>query len=252
MPRFVFRLPFLAEACGFGFSLLTIGLSPAQTGTDGSPIRLTEAEVEAMTVYPDAEKPAVAKGAAAESSEPVVESAAGDGPVSGFSVDASDRNAVLAFYHEVYLASQNYAATHGWTGDVAACIAGTTSADLKEDVRRRVNYYRAMAGLPANITFTAAKNAKAQKAALIMSYEGALSHNPNVDFPGNPCLSADGQEAASKGNLSLGSYGPGAIDGLMEDDGGNNAVVGHRRWILYSRAQEMGTGDIPIESPSSP
>lgn len=219
----------------------------AQSGPDGGAVRLTEAEIEAMTVQPASgeEKPAAKSAATAEA--PPVESAAGSGPVSGFSVDTSDRNAVVALYHEVYMASEGYEAIHGWTGNVGACNEGTTSHDLKEDVRRRVNYYRAMVGLPANITFDATKSAKAQKAALIMSHEASLSHDPQNDFPTNPCLSADGQEAAENGNLALGSYGPGAIDGLMEDDGGNNAVVGHRRWILYSRAQEMGTGDIPIE-----
>jgi len=247
-----FRSRFSAVACGFGFFLLSFGLSPAQTSIDGSPIRLTEAEIEAMTVFPSEEWPVVAKGAVPESPAPPAESAAGAAPVSGFSVDVTDRNAVIALYHEVYMASQNYAAIHGWTGDVAARDAGTTSASFKEDVRRRVNYFRAMAGLPANITFDETKSAKAQKAALIMSHQGALSHYPATDFPDNPCLSADGEEAAANGNLALGSYGPGAIDQLMEDDGDNNAVVGHRRWLLYSRAQEMGTGDIPIESPASP
>ena len=78
-----------------------------------------------------------------------------------------------------------------WTGDVGACDAGTTSNTLKDDTRRRVNYFRAMAGLSSTITFDATKSAKAQKAALIMAYEGELSHYPATDFPSNPCLSAD-------------------------------------------------------------
>lgn len=171
--------------------------------------------------------------------------AAVDGPIVGFSVDTTNRNDVLSLYHRVYLASDAFAKTHGWTGDVDECEPGTTSSDLKEDVRRRVNYYRAMAGLNANVGFDADKSAKAQEAALIMSRQGGLSHFPNQDFPGNPCLSEDGHAAAGASNLSLGNYGPNAINGQMTDDGSSNGAVGHRRWILYSRAQEMGTGDIP-------
>ncbi|MFT5467181.1 MAG: hypothetical protein ACI8UO_002285 [Verrucomicrobiales bacterium] len=199
----------------------------------GQPVQLTDSEIEALTVEPKAKEPESTQKAAA------------DGPIAGFTVDTTNRNDVLELYHTVYLASENFKATHGWTGDVDACDEGTTSNDLIEDTRRRVNYFRAMAGLTSTITFDATKNAKAQEAALIMSRQNSLSHNPNVDFAGNPCLSADGQEAASSGNLSLGNYGPNAINGQLIDDGSNNAVAGHRRWILYSRAQEMGTGDIP-------
>jgi hypothetical protein len=204
----------------FSWLSLTAGAAPQL----GPPLRLSDAEVERHT--------SVARAAA-------------DGAVAGFTVDTANRNDVLSLYHRVYRASERFADTHGWTGDVDQCLPGTSSNDLKEDTRRRVNYYRAMAGLDATISFDDQKSRKAQDAALIMSRQGGLSHNPNQDFPGNACLSADGQDAASSSNLSLGNYGPNAVRGQMNDDGSNNGVVGHRRWILYSRAAEMGTGDIP-------
>lgn len=59
------------------------------------------------------------------------------------------------------------------------------------------------------------------------------------------CWTPEGQEAASKGNLALGTFGVPAMDGYMEDPGGGNTAVGHRRWLLFPKQAEMGTGDIP-------
>jgi uncharacterized protein YkwD len=161
---------------------------------------------------------------------------------SGFSVDTANRRDVLAFYQCIYKASESFAANMAWTGSVASCVPGTTSAVFKNDVLRRVNFFRAMTGLPANITFNATNSSKAQEAALMMSSNGALDH-----FPPNTwsCYTANGYQAAGASNIALGNYGPSAVNAYMRDDGSNNIIVGHRRWILYSRAQEMGTGDIP-------
>ncbi|NNM29770.1 MAG: CAP domain-containing protein [Akkermansiaceae bacterium] len=170
--------------------------------------------------------------------------AVGDSLVA-LSVDTSDRNDVLSFYHCIYAASENYAANIGWDGNVGSCTPGTTSPAFKDDVRRRINYYRAMAGLPADIEFEATRNAKAQAAALIMSDRNGLSHDPAATWGTGRCWTADGQEGAEKGNLALGSFGAGSIDGYMRDPGNGNEAVGHRRWLLYPRQTVMGTGDIP-------
>jgi hypothetical protein len=162
--------------------------------------------------------------------------------VDGFSVNTASRRDVLSFYNCVYQASENYAANMGWTGNVATGSAGTTTATFKDDVRRRINFYRAMVGQPADIVFNATKSAKCQKAALIMSANNALSHTPPTSWT---YYTADGYEAAGNSNIALGTYGPGSVNAYVRDDGGNNVIVGHRRWLLYSQAQEMGTGDIP-------
>lgn len=162
--------------------------------------------------------------------------------VEGFVVDSSSRTDVLAFYHTIYTASESYAQNMGWTGNVTTGVAGTTTSVFKDDVRRRVNFYRALVGLPADIIFNDAKSAKCQQAALMMSANTALSHTPPSSWT---FYTADGAEAAGKSNLYLGQHGAGAIDGYIVDPGSGNYLVGHRRWILYSRAREMGTGDIP-------
>ena len=142
-------------------------------------------------------------------------------------VDTQDRNAVVAHYHSVYQASEDFENHIGWTGDINSCAAGTVSDALQIDTLRRINYFRSMAGVAGDIVFDPVKNAKSQQAALMMVANGALSHFPPENWR---CYSADGAEAAKSGNISLGSsqyyMGPRAVDGLMEDDGSNNAPVG--------------------------
>ena len=163
--------------------------------------------------------------------------------IDGLSVDASNRRDVLAFYQCIYNASEGYAANMGWTGNVGSCVAGTTTSTFKDDVRRRINFFRALVGETGTITFDATKSAKAQESALMMASNNALSHTPPTNWS---CYTANGSQAAGAGNIALGNYGPAAVNAYMRDDGSGNEPVGHRRWLLYSRAQEMGTGDIPV------
>ena len=162
--------------------------------------------------------------------------------VQGFVVDPLNRTDVLSFYNCIYPASENYPADMAWTGGVAACVPGTTSATFKDDVRRRINFYRALSALPADITFDTTKSGKNQQGALMMSANNSLSHTPPNTWT---CYTAAGAEAAGNSNIALGTYGPGSVDAYMRDDGGGNQLLGHRRWLHYSRASIMGTGDIP-------
>lgn len=175
---------------------------------------------------------------------------------SGFSVNAQSRSDVLSFYNCVYSQSESYASHVNWTGNVATGVPGTTSAVFKEDVRRRVNFYRALAGVEADVAFDNALSAKDQDAALIFAANLALSHLVTDAWI---YYTANGAEAAASSNVSLQwgdlnatvkSYGPPAVDAYMIDNGATtdpteNRAVGHRRWLLYGPQQTMGTGDIP-------
>lgn len=165
----------------------------------------------------------------------------------GLYVDPSSRSASKAFFDDHYRTSEGVPA--GWTGDHATCGAGTTSEAFREATLQRINYFRAMAGLPGNVDLHPTYNEKAQAAALIMSANGDLSHAPD---PGWACYSAAGAEAAGKSNLYLGRYGPDAITGYIKDPGAGNGAAGHRRWILYPRQEAMGTGDVPPVSGHAP
>jgi uncharacterized protein YkwD len=130
----------------------------------------------------------------------------------------------------------------GWTGEHATCSGGSTTEAFRLAMLRRINYFRSMAGIPAVTGFDATYTAKAQAAALMMSVNRALSHDPP---PGWVCYTEAGDEGAGSSNLYLGVYGPDAISGYIRDPGAGNTAVGHRRWILYPQTQWMGTGDIP-------
>jgi len=157
-----------------------------------------------------------------------------------FTVNTTSREEVRNFFNTVYQAAEN--AVMGWTGNLGTCNAGTNDAAFRDLVVLQINWFRAMAGVPAWITLNETYNAKDQQAALMMSANNLLSHYPTNTLT---CYTADGAEAAGKSNLSLGSAGPEAIRGYAEDFGTNNQAAGHRRWLFYPQTEEMGTGDIP-------
>ena len=161
-----------------------------------------------------------------------------------FVVDTSSREQVRLFHQSVYDSAEGVEPS--WTGDAAACQAGTISPDFQDAVVRRINYFRALAGVPAGVVLDPVLNAKDQEAALMMSVNNALTHFPPVSWS---CYTADGAEAARNSNLAIGRFGSSAIDAYMEDFGSGNAAVGHRRWLLYPQTQTMGAGDVPATGP---
>jgi len=180
-------------------------------------------------------------------------------------VNGQSRNDVISFYQNVYHASEDYASKIQWSGNVTNCNAGTISAEFVKDVRRRVNYYRALAGVPAEIVMndpssTVLTNSKhytgsnipdsitkkseaAQKSALIVAKMNSLTHHPDATN-NSICFSAQGANGSEFGNIAVGLYGPAAIDGYIKEDIDNQAA-GHRRWIFYDKSTHFATGDIP-------
>ncbi len=159
------------------------------------------------------------------------------------SVDPSNREESLNFYRTQYLMA--FPPDISWSGNLATCDPGTTSAEFQDKVFQRINYFRAMAGVPA-VAPDPVYCAKAQAAALIVG-TNSLTHYPSPD---SRCYSDDGAEAAGRSNLSGGRMGWNAVTGYIADWGGGNNAAGHRRWLLYPQTQVMGTGDIPSGSSS--
>ena len=151
-------------------------------------------------------------------------------------VDTEDRDAVISLVGSTEDLEQ---ADLDWTGSHDQCEAGQSSDELREQTIDRVNFYRALAGVPAVVTENPEFSEKAQAGALTMSAEGELSHEPTPDFA---CLGEFGAEAAANSNLYLGRTGPAAIDGYIEDPGETNNVVGHRLTVLHPPTREMGVG----------
>lgn len=159
---------------------------------------------------------------------------------SGIWLDTMNRQAVIDSYSYEF---SKVVPAIGWTGDRSSCTPGTTNPAYRTAIMDRVNWFRAMGGVPATITENAAYSAKAQEAAVMMSVTDRLSHSPTQsEFE---CYTANGAEAAGKSNLYLGRTGPDAITGYMYDPGTGNVSVGHRNWILHPTVEEFGTGDTP-------
>ena len=191
----------------------------------------------------------------------------------GFSVNRFSRNQVVAFWHRYYQASEGY--ENRWAGqvDFANCTLSEPPAEFTKDIQRRVNYYRAMAGLPANASFEntevfseegdayipssgTTKAQAARAAALALASQGFDVKNPSAFILTHElddtfgCFNAAAWNGARNSNLAALLWGPGAIDGYMEEFGTvadplSNKFVGHRRWILFSAVAKMASGDVP-------
>jgi len=164
----------------------------------------------------------------------------GKGVTGGFTVNTDSREEVRSFYNAVYKSSDGV--PMNTTADVAACTPGTNGALFKEAVLRRINWFRAMGGVPAAVTLNSGFNANDQQAAVIMSANMNLSHTPPSSWF---CWTASGSNAANNSNIAIGNAGANAITAYIWDFGGNNTAAGHRRWLLYPQTQVMGTGDVP-------
>ena len=160
-----------------------------------------------------------------------------------FTVNGAAREQVRQFYNSVYNASEGVAMNS--TAETADCVAGTDSDAFQTAVLWRINWFRALSGMPADITFDGFEDTNDQAAALMMSANNQLQHD-NIPTTWS-CYSSGGASAAQESNLALGINGPDAITGYMWDYGSGNGDVGHRRWLLYPQTQIMGTGDVPAQ-----
>lgn len=188
-------------------------------------------------------------------------------------VNRHSRDDVAAFWQRYYMASEGYESR--WAGkiDFENCILTPPPIEFTKDVQRRVNYYRAMAGLPGNASFEEfevrrsdedlfsppAGTTKFQAAAAAALSLAAQDYDPdNVEAyrlqhdldDTFECFSAAGWNGARNSNLAANLWGPGAIDGYMFEFGSpsdpfSNKEVGHRRWILFSAVGGMATADLP-------
>ena len=161
----------------------------------------------------------------------------------GFSVNTDSREQVRNFYNALYPTSENV--PQDSTADASNCRPGTNSIVFQEAELRRINWFRAMAGLPANVVLDPEDSAYAQEMAVLISTNNELDHDATT-MSNWACFYSDtpGTKVAG-GNQGLGFNGPDCITGYIQDSGAKNNEVGHRRWILYPPETVMGTGDAP-------
>ena len=79
----------------------------------------------------------------------------------GFTVDAASRNDVVAFWNAVYKASEGYKDNHGWTGNYTSVSPYDSGVGKMSDAfvihtERRINFFRALCGVPANVRLNTA------------------------------------------------------------------------------------------------
>ena len=126
-----------------------------------------------------------------------------------------------------------------WSGNVATCDPGTLDATGRQNILDAVNAHRWLAG-QSDVAQDARLNAMAQECSLMMRANSRLSHNPGTDWA---CYSTDGADSAGSSNIST-AQGVLSVDMYMVDFGaGNQASLGHRRWILAN-----GLGPIGVAS----
>jgi hypothetical protein len=162
------------------------------------------------------------------------------------------RAQVVNLYNMLYVPGNT--ASMGWTGVVPpTCTPGTVSASYAGATLDRINFFRQISGLPT-ITFflpTDTPALNAQASALMQGanpWDGSVSpHSPPTTWK---CYTAGGASAAGSSNLAKGGVGPGAIDLYMDDFGGGNLQVGHRRWLLYPPFIRSASGDVPSSGTS--
>lgn len=182
----------------------------------------------------------IAPTASASSKSSVSSAVAGPGAATDW-YDTSNRETIRIAYNSIFAPTDNTAL--GYAGDPAAGIAGDTSQVYKAAVLARINFFRAMAGVPSIGYLDPNLNSKDQLGALMLYANQQLSHTPPTSWLR---YSAAGAEALANSNICKGLLADaGCINLFMDDHGPNNLAIGHRRWFLFPSTPKMGTGDIP-------
>jgi len=142
-------------------------------------------------------------------------------------------------YKNYYLASQ--VDSINWTNK-GGCDPGIIPSDVYEKAEKRINFFRLMNRLPS-IKITGTKQKEAQAAAFMMDKNKALSHDPPASWK---CYSKQGADGAKNSCLGMPNFRrlphTAFITGFIADPGDANYFVGHRRWLLYSKATEFSLG----------
>ncbi len=141
-----------------------------------------------------------------------------------------------------------------YTGKKGSPAASTASNPAQSDPTanpdavaavQRLNAYRFLCGVPANVTLDPEQTFYAQAGSKLLKAIDKLDHTP--PNPGLPDQEyKDGYNGTSHSNLfEAGATTPlsSSIDGYMNDsDEGNIKLIGHRRWCLNPFMQTTGFG----------
>lgn len=149
------------------------------------------------------------------------------------------RQAAQKLYEDYYEASKTVSSDIPWSGDEPSCNAGDVPQNTMDKIFMRIAYFRKASGLNNTISENETKSEQAQQAALMMKANGALDHFPPETWK---CYSVSGKDGAGNSLLTQ-TRNAEAVDSYMRDAGASNGPVGHRRWLLWPRLQEIGVGN---------
>jgi len=154
-------------------------------------------------------------------------------------VNLTARNTAKKLYTDYYIASKTESVDVSWSGNEPSCDPGAVPQKTIDKIVMRIEYFRRAAGLTNSILENKTKSEKAQHAALMMKSNGTLNHSPPDSWK---CYTEAGKSGAGNSLLTQ-SKNAEAIDSYMRDAGSANGPVGHRRWLLWPKLQEIGIGN---------
>jgi hypothetical protein len=129
-----------------------------------------------------------------------------------------------------------------WNGSVNSCDPGRLSPEILKMAENRINYFRTATGLQP-VTLSEEFNKKAQLTALMMTANNQISHTPAKNWK---CYTESGSDGAKNSNLGISDFENfpdlSFITGFILDYGPINNNIGHRKWLLNSKAEQMGYG----------
>lgn len=140
---------------------------------------------------------------------------------------------------------------------------GALTPQLVTDAVNWTNFYRWLAGLPANITNNSTNEVRCQKGAHVLTMLSYLHqscpdpHNPPLPTGASSnyqlLIYTPGEQACGESNIFRGLFTGSdianvptpaeCVDGWM-DDFGNEGTLGHRRWILHPELKTTAFGEV--------
>ena len=228
---------------------VTITFNEPVTGLDLSDIRVVNGSATNLsgsgrsfraTISPDSDGTVMvrilqdaaiaASGRANAVSPPFTRLSSTSSSPAGIGFDTWDRASVLRLHATEFDREEP---DKGYTGNVTSCEAGATDDEFRESVLRRLNWYRATAGL-ADVSEGAMLTRTAQQRALEYLANGTFSVSANAQ-----CVSGETASANDHSIGWLGSAGFTVIDSMIESSGNHTL----RRTLLTPHLREVGLGN---------
>ena len=127
----------------------------------------------------------------------------------------------------------------------APYATGTLESGFVRDGLNTLNFARYLAGLPDDVTLSAARNREAQHGAVLLGATRVLTHFPTKPSDMTQSFFDAGYDSARSSNIGFGHSTLATFQGRCLNDNsseGNLRAVGHRRWLLNPTMRVTGMG----------